>query len=453
MLDNGDTVATDRKHNEIDVLVLGAGVAGLAAARYLAEAGKRVLVLEAASRIGGRIYTQHLPTKEFGHLAVELGAEFVHGLPPTTWDLLRESHLETQELSGSHLAFTQGRLTSRNRFAHAATTVLEQMCAWLKDQPAGTDETFSDYVVRAHLDKQVAASASAYVEGFNAADRHRIGIAALAWQQQAEDAIDADRLFHVCAGYGAVPTYLLQKVQAAGGVLLLDHAVQQVVWSTHHVRMSGAGATGGGFEVMAKQAVITLPLGPLQSGAVRFTPEPAERLQEASRLAFGPVVRISLLFDCAYWPEEMSFLYAPEESLPTWWTARPARAPLITGWAGGTRAAELARQLPAATLPAALRAHALDTLSRIVVVPRTRLEAGLLSHQTHDWINDPHSLGAYTYAPAGALDASSRLAQPVSDTLFFAGEHTDVTGHWGTVHGALGTGERAAQQLLHGNPK
>jgi monoamine oxidase len=439
---------TDPNRNEIEVLVLGAGVAGLAAARCLAEAGKRVLIVEAARRIGGRIYTNHLPAKESGQLAVELGAEFVHGLPPTTWNLLREAHLETQELGGSHLAVDQGRLTARNRFTPAAATVLEEMCIWLKDQPEGTDETFSNYLRRVHLDAPVAVSASAYVEGFNAADRHRIGIAALARQQQAEDAIDGDRLFRVCAGYGAVPAYLLQKVHAAGGRLLLDHTVQRVVWSTHVVKVTGAGAAGARFELAAKQAVITLPLGVLQSAAVQFSPAPAERLQDASRLAFGPVMRISLLFDSAYWPEEMSFLYAPEELLSTWWTRRPARAPLITAWAGGTRALQLARQLPAGILPETLLAHALDALSRIVGVPRTRLAAALLSHHTHDWINDPHSLGAYSYAPAGALDASSRLSEPVSDTLFFAGEHTDVTGHWGTVHGALGSGERAAQQIL-----
>jgi monoamine oxidase len=442
------TALTDQGDGEIDVLVLGAGVAGLAAARSLAEAGKRVVILEATRRIGGRIYTEYVPGREAGPQAVELGAEFVHGLPEMTWNLLREAGLETQELDGSHLYVGPGRLTSGEQFAHDAVAVLEQMTDWLKDQPEGTDETFADYLLRAHIAGPVAAQASSYVEGFNAADHRRIGIAALARQQRAEDAMDADRLFHVRAGYTAVPSYLLEKVRAAGGRLLLDHTVQRIDWDPHAVKVSGISAVGAPFELAAKRAVIALPLGVLQARAVQFSPEPAETLHDASRLAFGHVIRTSLLFDSKYWPDDLSFLFAPHELLSTWWTPMPARVPLLTAWAGGPRAVELARRLPSATRPAALLAEALDTLSRIVEVPRARLETALISHHAHDWMQDPQHLGAYSYAPAGALDASSKLSQPVSDTLYFAGEHTDVTGNWGTVHGALGTGARVAKQIL-----
>jgi monoamine oxidase len=445
--------STPQGQGEIDVIVLGAGVAGLAAARSLAQAGKRVVVLEATGRIGGRVFTEHVAGSPIGPLAVELGAEFVHGLPQITWNLLREAGLETQELDGSNLYATQGRLTSGEGFARDAVEVLEKMTTWLTDQPAGTDETFADYLLRAHIEAPVAARAASYVEGFNAADRRRIGIAALAQQQRAEDAIEADRVFHVCGGYETIPAYLLDRVRAAGGRLLLDHTVRRIDWGTHAVKVSGTAAGGAPFDLAAKRAVITLPLGVLQTGAVHFSPEPLEALQDASRLAFGHVMRISLLFDAKYWPEDLSFLYAPQESLSTWWTPMPARVPLLTAWSGGTRASELADRLPSATLPVALLAEALGSLSRIVDVPRARLEAALLSHHSHDWTHDPRCLGAYSYAPAGALDASSHLSRPVSDTLFFAGEHTDITGHWGTVHGALGTGERAAQQILEAQPQ
>ena len=430
------------------MLVLGAGVAGLAAARALAEAGKGVVILEATQRIGGRIFTQHVRGRETGPLAVELGAEFVHGLPQSTWKLLREAKLETQELDGSRLYFDQGRLTPAEGSEHDPTAVLEPMRTWLKDQPAGTDATFADYLRRAHIDAPLAARAASYVEGFNAADRERIGIAALARQQQAEDAIEADRLFHVRQGYSALPDYLLRTVRAAGGRLLLDHPVQRLIWNTHTVKVSGVGPGGAPFELTAKRVIITLPLGVLQTAAVQFSPEPADRLHDASRLAFGQVMRISLLFDSRYWPDDLSFLHAPHELLSAWWTPMPTRAPLITAWTGGPRAAELARRLPSAAWPAAFLAEALNTLSRIVDVPRTRLEAALIAHHAHDWMHDPRYLGAYSYAPAGALEVSSKMSQPVDDTLFFAGEHTDVTGHWGTVHGALATGERAAQQIL-----
>jgi monoamine oxidase len=66
----------------------------------------------------------------------------------------------------------------------------------------------------------------------------------------------------------------------------------------------------------------------------------------------------------------------------------------------------------------------------------------------HDWQADPFARGAYSYVPAGAADASLHLSYPVDGTLFFAGEHTDTSGHWGTVHAALRSGLRAAEQLL-----
>jgi monoamine oxidase len=435
------------KHpGEIEVVVVGAGAAGLAAARALAEGGKKVVILEARSRIGGRIHTQRVPARDADPLPVELGAEFVHGLPQSTCKLLQEANLQTQELDGSRLYFDAGKLTSARRVENDPSKVLEDLITWFMMQPEGTDETFAEYLVRAHIGGAAAQRACAYVEGFNAADRNRIGIAALVRQQQAEDAIDADRLFHVCAGYGALPAYLLDRIRAAGGQLLLDHQVQRIDWAAHTVQLSGTGPAGANFKLTAKQCVITVPLGVLQA-ALQFSPEPAEALQAASRLAFGHVLRTSLLFDAKYWPEDLSFLYAPQEPLPTWWTPMPNPAPLITAWAGGTRACELMRRLDSANLPAALAEQALEALSRIVEVPKARLKAALISHHCHDWTRDPHCRGAYSYAPAGALEASSILSTPIGDTLFFAGEHTDVTGHWGTVHGALGTGQRAAQQL------
>src|SRR6202789_4454936 len=88
-----------------DVVVIGAGMAGLTAARALAEAGLKVLVIEAEDRIGGRILTRHV-----GEEAIELGAEFVHGRPPELWALIDEAGLETYERDGAQVCFEDGAL-------------------------------------------------------------------------------------------------------------------------------------------------------------------------------------------------------------------------------------------------------------------------------------------------------------------------------------------------------
>lgn len=104
-------------------------------------------------------------------------------------------------------------------------------------------------------------------------------------------------------------------------------------------------------------------------------------------------------------------------------------APLMVGWAGGTRA----EQLPA--------------LSRILAVPRKLTEDSLVEFYYHDWANDPFSLGAYSYIPVGGLDAQAELAEPVENTIYFAGEAANTMGHQGTVHGAIQSGLRAAQMI------
>ena len=156
----------------------------------------------------------------------------------------------------------------------------------------------------------------------------------------------------------------------------------------------------------------------------------------------GTATRITLVFRERFWEAavpNLSFLIAQQKTPPTWWTSAPDPSPALTGWLAGPRALR-------PTTGAALRDQALTTLAEIF--GRDDLTAMLTSFHTHDWQSDPYSLGAYSYAPAGALEASDNLAIPVENTLYFAGEHTDTTGHWGTVHAALRSGLRAASQIL-----
>jgi monoamine oxidase len=430
-----------------DILVLGAGMAGLAAARALAEAGQRVAVIEARDRIGGRIFTDHVIPRNSGEpVSIELGAEFIHGLPAVSWDLIRQANLNTYELDGAQLSFVRGGFQSSGETYGDAVSVIDEMMAWLERQPRGTDLTFAQYLDRAGIEGPRRGRATAYVEGFNAADSRVIGVAALVQQQRAEVQVHSDRLFHVEAGYDALPTFLSDRFRAAGGTLLLEHPVRRVRWSQNAVAVSGVDVGGESFELHAARAIVTLPLGVLQAGAVEFEPAPPDICSNAAQMAVGPVIRISLLFDAKFWQRDVSFLLTRDEVLSAWWTPMPKSAPLITGWAGGPKAAALTIRTRAQGR--ALLEESLGTLSRMYGVAAQDLHSRLVSWHTHDWQADPYSRGAYSYAPAGALNASANMTLPVADTLFFAGEHTDTTGHWGTVHGALGSGLRAAAQVL-----
>jgi monoamine oxidase len=445
-------------HGEYDVIIVGAGAAGLAAGARLAQAGRRVALLEARDRIGGRIHTRYLPADE-GHapMCIELGAEFIHGLPAAIWSLVGQAKLSAYELEGSDLSFVNGGWAPPT--SHPAIHVIADMMKWLQARP-GCDMSFAEYLAANPTDAASAAAATGYVEGFNAADHNRIGIASLAVQQRAEDTIDTDRLFHVAEGYDAVMEFLAAQFRAAGGELTLGAAVRRIEWQRGRVRVESGT---GGETLDARRALITVPLGVLQADTIDFAPRPTDILAQAGRLAMGDVVRVVLLFRDPFWRDrrapsipdgvrrklsDLSFLFTPAEVPPTWWTPNPAPTPMLTAWTGGTKATELRRSIAASGDPLALPRRCLATLARIFELSFAEVQNLLVSWHEHDWSADPYSRGAYSYVPAGALDAPAKLSAPVEETLYFAGEHTDVTGHWGTVHAAIGTGVRAADQML-----
>jgi monoamine oxidase len=196
----------------------------------------------------------------------------------------------------------------------------------------------------------------------------------------------------------------------------------------------------------AAQCVIALPLGVLQAGCVHFDPAPVHVMDAAAQLAMGSAKRISFVFREPFWQKqypETGFFFGQNELPGVWWTPAPNTAPLLTGWIGGPRAlnAAIAEREDFASV-------ALQTLARFFAMPEKDLRGLLVSWHAHDWQRDPFSRGAYSYAPKGALHASDAMAESVESTLFFAGEHTDTTRHWGTVHGALRSGLRAAKQIL-----
>jgi monoamine oxidase len=140
--------------------------------------------------------------------------------------------------------------------------------------------------------------------------------------------------------------------------------------------------------------------------------------------------------------KKLTFLHTPDQSLPTWWTQSPAQLPLLAGWTGGPRAEKLSQESDDALLD-----HALQSLMHMFQTSRMFVEEMLEEFYTHNWQIDPFSAGAYSYIPVAGVDAQAELAQPVEDTLFFAGEATSQ-GHQGTVHGAIASGLRAAREII-----
>jgi monoamine oxidase len=477
-----------------EVLIVGAGAAGLAAALEVARAGRSVRVLEARDRIGGRIFTRPAsagagsasgagpgagPGAGLGSgpgaglgagpaaAPIELGAEFVHGRPASLWSCIEHYGLPTYELEGSQLWCEDGTLRGRTEPPKRAYETLEDMTGWLAQHSPEQDLSFTEYLGARGIDALRGRPARNYVEGFNAADAHRISVAALARQQLAEDAIEGERLFRIRSGYASLPQALAEDLARAGGRLHLSHPVQRIRWQRGAVSVACTDAAGHPAEFTAHQLVLTVPLGVLKHGAIVFEPAASELITPAARLEMGHVMRVVLEFSRAPWQDRavlaahpdladrlrtLSFLFTPPETFATWWTPMPDPTPLLVGWAGGPRAERLADELgrdgESEGHALTVRRACIDSLARVFDRPPAELDAALIACHWHDWRADPFARGAYSYVPAGALEVVPELARPLEDTVFLAGEHTHTGDQWGTVHAALESGLRAARQVL-----
>lgn len=411
-----------------EVLVVGAGVAGLAAARVLIDAGFATLVLEARDRIGGRIWSHRDP---FLPVPVELGAEFVHGKPSETWDIVSKASLAACDVAGEPFCFRGGKLEPCAEAFEGVDSLFEQM------RGAGDgDQSFADFLAGAAASAEVKERAAGYVEGFNAARRERISVRSLVEDERASEEIDGDRAFRILGGYDRIPAWL-----AGGGEhVRLSTPVTVLRWKRGEVEAHARGGAVFG----ARRAVVTVPLGVLQAGGIRFDPEPGRVLDAARSLEMGGAIRVTLRFRERPWPEDMGFLHARGgEWFPTFWTALPVRMPLITAWAAGPAA-----ERHAGAAGEEIAGRAVAALARALGTDAARLEQSLAAWYLHDWQTDLWARGAYSYVPVNGMEARRALAAPVEDTLYFAGEATNLAGRGATVDGAIAAGRSAARALL-----
>jgi len=420
-----------------DVVVVGAGAAGLAAAHDLCRRGLRVTVLEARERIGGRVLTR---TDGLTSTPLELGAEFLHGKPKTLLTTMQDAGLTMHEAAGDTFLRTGSEIRKSDDVTQAWKKISREM-----RRNGKVDQTFEAFIRKSEQPESVKMLASNYVEGFHAAHRDRVSVNSLVIESDASDRIQGEKLFRIDQGYGALIQWYADHCEA----IRLKAWVRTLHWVKERVRVEFTGESLSAPEtVTARAALMTIPLPLLQDpqaeASIRFDPEIPTIRMAARRLAMGQAVRISLRFSQPVWDNlsvKLGFLFSFDAAFPTWWTSLPVEANQITGWAAGPRA----ERLPAD--PEHLLTAALRSLSHAAGIPEARLKQSLEGHYFHDWSRDPFTLGAYSYTPVYRIGTRMELTVPIQETLFFAGEATNTTGEHGTVHGAVDSGVRAAHQI------
>jgi monoamine oxidase len=321
---------------------------------------------------------------------------------------------------------------------------LEPVLTPLKEQ-AEPDRPFDRFLreLRPAPHPDTASLALAYVEGFHAAEPSRAGTVGLARQEKASEAEGGERPRRVPDGLDRMVEALRGKAS-----LHLRSVVCAVRWRRGAVTVESTTPEGGPLPAQrAARAVITLPLGVLQAGSVRFLP-PVEPVRDAvSRLAMGAVVKVVLLLREPLWEAagfpRLAFALSRRPHFPTWWTLKPLQEPALVGWAAGPAAARLTGRSAGE-----LAALAVAEIAGLLRLDASKVQAAVAATHVADWAADPHTRGAYSWDPVGAGEARTLLATPVGETLFFAGEAANPGGTAGTLQAALASGRRAAIELL-----
>jgi monoamine oxidase len=428
------------RHGE-PVVVIGAGAAGLAAARELVRMQLPVVVLEARRRLFGRVHT--IQDRAWPG-PIELGAEFIHDDAPLSLEMADRNRLPLEVVP------ERRRRLDPNHSAPLADpdALLKKFLRFL---PRGHDRSLAAILsARRRARPQDLETVRAYVEGYHAADLTRISARALRALFAGPDGSSIQQ--RPLPGYASLLRALSEALKRAGVIFRTAMPVTRVRWKKGRVHVDCASLC-----FHARAAIITIPLPLLRARALALEPLPAAWPGALAHLEMGTVRKIALLFAEPFWDAARvarrlrgrgrtspNFWHDPRETFPTWWTLAPRTAPVLTAWAGGPRADRL-RGLSAT----ALTDRAVATLARMLGLPRTGIDRLLVDAKTHDWTADTWTRGGYSYVGVGGLAAQRELARPVEETLVLAGEALDRE-HVGTVEGALASGRHAARSLLRG---
>ena len=429
-----------------DILIIGAGAAGLMAARELADKGKKVIVLEAQDRIGGRIHTIY---ENAALKPIELGAEFVHGDLPVTLGLLHEAGIKYNSASASMWRYDEGKFTTNESFIEHWDLFIDKLNKL--EQDINIDD-FIESEFPGNKYRELRESVRQYVSGYDTANPKKASSFALRNEWQNEDESAQHR---VEGGYGKLMNYLANECKANEGQIKLNTIVKEIYWEPGKI----SAITVDGMAYHSEKVIVTIPLGILQAkagenGIITFHPPVKEQQEAIEQMGFGAVIKILIEFNEAFWENEqtegvakgeslenMGYLFSQEE-IPTWWTQFPERSAIFTGWIGGPDA-----WAKKDTPDDEILKQALQSIANIFKVGVNELQSRIRSWHVVNWTAQPFIRGSYAYDTVNAPTARKILNTPVNDTLFFAGEYLYEGPAMGTVEAALTSGKNVAERI------
>lgn len=425
------------KENSFEVIVIGAGAAGLMAAWELVRTGKRTAVIEAKNYVGGRaqtIYENHF------ELPVELGAEFVHGDLPLTKMLSEKAGFEQYKINGHIWQKEDKELDEQSDFVEDYSALNKKFKELKEDIPVS--EFIKNYLKGEEFE-EARFTLKNYVEGYYAADINKASTFSLRDDLNSSD----DKQFRIEGGYVKLIDYLYEQCRGKGVQFFLSDPVKEIKWENNKVEVTITKE-----KFTSQKVLITVPVGVLQSESIRFSPAIPEQISAAKKLGFGPVIKTILQFDEAFWKtpaytegknlDKLSFIFS-KAIIPTWWTYYPKKVAMLTGWSGGPHAEEIMDLSEDEIIQ-----KAMQSLSEIFDIAPALLQQKLKRWQVANWVKDPFSCGGYSYEVVNGKNLKQILKASVENTIFFAGEGLIDGPEIGTVEAALTSGREMAHQLI-----
>ncbi|KQH77341.1 monoamine oxidase [Mycobacterium gordonae] len=414
------------------VLVIGAGMAGLGAARSLADAGWPVRVLEARDRIGGRVHT----TRDWG-VPLEMGASWIHGttnnpltelaqrvhadVAPTDYDDSTKLVIDPRLQPMTFNPKTWSRLVSDARDEATGGSLGAAVAAQAGDL---TDRE------RAELDFYVTTE----IEDEYAADAGQLSATTFDLGKFTDGPQSV-----ITSGYDAIPRLL-----ADGLPITLNTTVNSISHQQNSVKVRAGDHT---FEGPA--AIVTVPLGVLKAASITFDPPlPEGHTHAVNALGFGVLAKSYFRFQKRAWDTENAFyeyLSSGDGSgkgmWAQWFTLPAAAGPIVLAFNPGSRGRTVESTPPT------------DLVASAQPVAQQLFGSDVVEVRSSSWTTDPLALGSYSFhAPGSGLDDRRRLQEPIGDRLYLAGEAVGADNP-ATVHGALLSGRHAAAELMQRLPK
>lgn len=404
----------DQAASDVNVIVIGAGAAGLAAGRELAARGASFVLLEARSRLGGRACTQMA-----GGFPVDLGAGWLHSADTNPFvqiagqfgielDRSKAPWQKDCDPRGFPLAEQRAYRRAWARFYDALEAAEESA----PDRPAA-DFLEPDCPWNGMID-----AGSTFINGTELAN-----LSVTDFGRYADTGVN----FRARVGFGALVARLGETLPIVTGcdVRVIDHSAARLRVETSR----------GSFA--CDKVIVTVPTNIIAQGGIEFRPALPDKIAAAQALPLGIADKLFLAFERAEdLPEEARLYGRKDRTEIASYHLRPFGRPLIECYFGGT----FARELEGGGTPAFADYAIADVASVLGSAWQHKLKPVACS----SWARDPFARGSYSYARIGCSDQRAVLAAPVEDRIFFAGEATSKH-DFSTVHGAYRTGVRAAQ--------